>query len=116
MASITHGPSCRCASCRAARAVSQVPQPGRPSETFLAPATPEKEILDDVQQAIQNDPVGTVVSFIIDDVDRSEILRTLTLSVELMKTRHPTSSRRQRGFTLRVEIPTWPKGVSVVSF
>ena len=75
----THDVNCRCANCRAARAVQQAPSPGRPTEGFMAPSTPENEIPDDVQQAIQSDPVGTVVSFIIDDVDRAEILRTLTL-------------------------------------
>ncbi len=75
----THDANCRCGQCRAMRAVGQAPQPGRPTEPFMAPATPEKEIDDDVQKAIQDDPVGTVVSLIIDDVDRTEILRILSL-------------------------------------
>ena len=79
MASTTHGPSCRCANCTAMRAVTKTPQPGRPSEPFLAPSTPEKELSDDVEQARHNDPIGSVLDFIIDDVDRSEILRVLTL-------------------------------------
>ena len=47
----------------------------------MAPSTasPESEISDDDRKTIQNDPIEAVVSFIIDDVDRPEILRVLKL-------------------------------------
>ena len=79
-----HGPSCRCPSCRARRAVSQsAPQSENSGhgEVFLAPSTakPESEISDDDRKAIQNDPVEAVIAFMIDDAERDEILRVLAL-------------------------------------
>lgn len=80
MATTDHGASCRCANCRAKRAVAQPPQPGRPSDPLSLPLGNVNELPDDVRQTIQSDPVGTVLASMEDDADPRGIVRYLSLA------------------------------------
>ena len=80
MTTMNHGASCRCADCRARRAVARTPQPGRPSDPMSLPLDNVNELPDDVRQAINNDPIGTVLASMENDADQEEISRALALA------------------------------------
>ena len=80
MAIMNHDASCRCADCRAKRAVAQAPQPGRTSNPLSLPLDNVNELPDDVLRAIQGDPVGTVLASMEDDADPREISRYLSVA------------------------------------
>ncbi len=80
MTTANHPASCRCANCRAQRAVSIAPPPGQPSSPTILPLDDPNKLPDKMLQAIKNDPIGTVWRWKLDDISNAEITRRLSLA------------------------------------
>ena len=79
MATMDHGPSCRCTDCRARRAVAPAPQPGR-SDDMSLPLDEVKEIAENEKEAIKADPIKASLVLMEDDNDAQEVARILSLA------------------------------------
>ena len=107
MSTSTHPASCRCATCRARRAVSEPPRPGGTPNPISLPLDDPNELSNEVLQAIESDPFAKVLDWKAEDVSDTDIARSLSkagisdkeiTSIMGAANKQWDADRRKRGF------------------